>query len=173
MTRRFSLAISWGCIAILVAVPLIALYFLLNIQSFAAYTQKSVGLPIDWSTVVSWQWYALWGATAVYLAIGLTGLYFLRRPFTNFARGELFNLTNSRDLRRFSILVLVQTLAKPLHFALASVLLSSNHGAGSKILSISVGSSEVRMIAVALVIWVVSNLLIEGGKLQAENRQFV
>ena len=173
MTRRFSLLISWGCTALLIVVPLAALYFLLRIQAFAAFTQKSIGLAIEWSTVVGWQWYALWSLTLLYMAIGLAGLYFLRRPFANFARGELFNLSNSRDLHRFSILLFVQALAKPLHFALASVLLSANHSAGNKMLSISVGSNEVRMIAIALVFWVVSNLLIEGGKLQAENQQFV
>lgn len=173
MTRKFSLLISWGCAALLVSTPFITLYFLLDIQAFAALTQRSIGLAIDWESVVSWQWYALWSVTAGYLAIGLVGLYFLRRPFANFARGELFNLTNSRDLHRFSILLFAQALAKPLHFALASLLLSANHGAGNKMLSISFGSTEGRMIALALVFWVVSNLLIEGGRLQAENRQFV
>lgn len=173
MTRRLSLLIAWGCAALLAAVPLTVLYFLVDLQAFAALTQKTVGLAIEWGTVVDWQWYALWGVTVLYLAIGLAGLYFLRRPFANFARGELFNLANSRDLHRFSILLLVQALAKPVHFALSSLLLSANHGAGNKMLSISFGSGEVRMIAVALVFWVMSNLLIEGGKLQAENRQFV
>ncbi|MEO1245951.1 MAG: DUF2975 domain-containing protein [Pseudomonadota bacterium] len=173
MTRRFSLLISWSCTALLIAIPLAALYFLLSIHAFAALAANNLGLAIEWDTVVSWQWYALWGVTFVYMAIGLAGLYFLRRPFANFARGELFNLANSRDLHRFSILLFLQALAKPVHFALSSVLLSANHGAGNKMLSISFGSSEVRMIALALVFWVVSNLLIEGGKLQAENRQFV
>lgn len=173
MTRRFSLLIAWGCTALLIVVPLAALYFLLSIQDFAALTRRSFGLPVEWDTVVGWQWYAVWGVTFLYLTIGLVGLYFLRRPFANFARGELFNFANSRDLRRFSILLLVQALVKPLHFALSSVLLSANHGPGAKMLSISVGSSEVRMVALALVFWIVSNLLIEGGNLQAENRQFV
>lgn len=173
MTRQFSLLIAWGCTAFLIVVPLAALYFLFDLQAFAALTKENIGLAIRWNTVVDWQWYALWGVTLLYLTIGLAGLHFLRRPFTNFARGELFNLANSRDLRRFSILLLVQALAKPLHFALSSILLSANHGAGNKMLSISFGSTEVRMIAIALVFWVMSNLLIEGGRLQAENRQFV
>ena len=173
MTRQFSLLIAWSCTALLVVVPLGALYFLVSIHDFAALARRNIGLPIDWGTVVDWQWYALWSVTSLYLTIGLIGLYFLRRPFANFARGELFNLANSRDLRRFSILLLVQALAKPLHFALSSLLLSANHGPGEKMLSISVGSGEVRMIALALIFWIVSNLLIEGGNLQAENRQFV
>jgi len=173
MTRRFSLLISWSCTALLFAVPLGAIYYFLNIQAFAAFTRKSLRLPIEWDTVLGWQWYALGGITFLYMSIGLIGLYFLRRPFANFARGELFNLANSRDLRRFSMLLLIQALMKPVHFALMTVLLSANHGPGNKMLSISVGSAEIRMIALALVFWIVSNLLIEGGKLEAENRQFV
>jgi hypothetical protein len=158
---------------LLSAFLLIALYFLVSIDEFAEFTQESIGLPIDWSTVVSWQWYALWAITFLYMTIGMAGLYFLRRPFAKFARGELFNSANSRNLHRFSILLFVQAIAKPIHFALSSVLLSANHDAGNKMLSISVGSNEVRMIAVAIVFWVVSNLLIEGCKMQSENRQFV
>lgn len=173
MTRRFSLFIAWGCTILLVAIPVAALYFLLNIDGFAALTRQSIGLGIQWDSVATWQWYTLWGITTVYMTIGLVGLYFLRRPFANFARGELFNPANSRDLRHFSMLLFAQALAKPLHFALASVVLSANHTAGNKMLSISLGANEARMIAVALVFWVMSNLLIEGCRLQSENRQFV
>ncbi len=173
MTRRFSLLISWGSTVLLIFVPVAALYYLFNLPAFAALTQKSIGLPINWPTVEHWQWYAVWGVTFAYLALGLAGLYFLRRPFANFARGELFNMSNSRDLRRFAILLFLQALTKPVHFAITSVLLSANHGPGNKMLSLSIGSGEIRTVAIGLVFWVVSNLLIDGGKLQAENRQFV
>lgn len=156
-----------------VVVPLTALYFLVRIDAFAAMTQPNIGLNIDWSSVVDWQWYGLWVLTSLYLSIGLVGFYILRRPFANFARGELFNSANSRDLQRFSILLFVQALTKPIYSGLASLLLSANHGPGNKMLSISFGSNEVRMIAIAIVFWVVSNLLIEGCKLQSENQQFV
>ena len=149
------------------------MYFLFAIDAFGGLARKTIGLPIDWGTVVDWQWYALWAISVLYLAIGLAGLYFLRRPFANFARGELFNLANSRDLHRFSILLFVQALAKPVHFGLASVVLSASHSPGNRMLSISVGSDEVRMLAVAAIFWVLSNLLIEGCRLQSENRQFV
>lgn len=173
MTRRFSLLISWGCMVLMGAVPLVALYFLFNIESFAALAQGNLGLPIQWNTLVTWQWYALWVLTACYVAIGLTGLYFLRRAFANFATGELFNQANSRDLRRFSIFLFAQVLAKPLHFALSSVLLSLHHPAGEKMLSISFGSSEITVIALAMILWVTSDLLVAGSKLQAENNQFI
>lgn len=173
VTRRLSLIIAWGATALLVVIPLAALYFLFRIDAFAMLARQNLGLPIVWDTVVGWQWYALWLATFLYMGIGLAGLCFLRRPFLNFARGELFNEANSRNLRRFAILLFVQAIAKPLHFGVASVLLSANHGPGNKMLSIMVGSGELRMLAVAIVFWVVSNLLVEGSRLQAENRQFV
>lgn len=77
------------------------------------------------------------------------------------------------NVRRFAVLLFIQTLAQPFHFALSSVLLSLNHPAGQKMLSFSVSSGDLRSIAVALILWVMSDLLVEGSKLQTENQQFV
>ena len=173
MTRRLSLLVSWGCSVLSILLPVAALFFLIDLSSFEQLVRNSIGLPVQWQTVSNGQWYGLWALMALYVSIGLVGLYFLRRAFANFANGELFNLVNSRDLRRFSILLLVQAIVTPLHYALSSVLLSLNHPAGEKMLSISFGSNEMRTIGVALVLWVMSNLLVEGSKLQTENRQFV
>jgi hypothetical protein len=173
MTRRLSLLIAWSCTALLVLVPIGAVYYLFDLAAFAGLARVSIALPILWQTVTEAQMYALWVLTALYVALGLAGLYFLRRAFLNFAGGELFNAANSRDLRRFSVLLLLHALATPAHFALSSVLLSLNHPAGQKMLSISIGSNELKAVGVALVFWVMSNLLVEGGKLQAENQQFV
>lgn len=173
MTRSLSLLISWSCAALLIFVPTIALFFLIDLESFGRLVRNSIGFNIQWNTVSGLQWYALWALVALYISIGLVGLYFLRRAFANFAAGELFNLENSRNLRRFSVLLLVQALVTPLYFALSSILLSLNHPAGEGMLSISFGANELRAIGVGLVLWVMSNLLVEGSKLQTENRQFV
>lgn len=173
MTRRLSIIIYSACTALLIAMPIAALVYLIRLDSFAELVSGSVGLPIQWSTVSNGQWYAQWALTTLYFSIGLLGVYFLRRAFVNFANGEFFTRANSQDLRRFSILLLVQTLSTPLHVALSSLLLSLKHPAGEKILSISFGSNELKAVSVALVIWVMSNLLVEASKLQAENRQFV
>lgn len=173
MTRQFSQLIAGGCIAILLAAPVVALYFLINIELFAAMARASLNLPIQWQTVSDMQWYGLWLLTLCYVAIGLTGLYFLRRAFSNFARGELFNLNNSRDLRRFSILLFAQAFAKPLHFSMSSLLLSINHPAGEKMLSVSLGSGEIKVIVLAMILWVMSDLLVRASKLETENKQFI
>ena len=174
MIRRISLLIARGCVAALVLVPVGAVYFLWDIDSFATVVkERSLGLPILWHTVASWQWYVVWLVSILYLSIGLAGLYFLRRAFAKFAVGELFNLANSRDLRRFAVLLFIQALAQPFHFALSSVLLSVNHPAGEKMISFSLGSDELSSIGIALILWVMSDLLVEGSKLQTENQQFV
>lgn len=173
MVRYFSLLIARGCLAILVLAPVIALFFFVDIDAFAAIAKSNLNLPIQWQTVSTVQWYSLWLLTMFYLSIGLGGLYFLHRAFTNFAKGELFNPDNSRDLRLFSIFLFAQALAKPLHFALSSLLLSMNHPAGQKMLSISMGSSEIKVIALAMILWVMSDLLVKGSKLESENRQFI
>lgn len=173
MTRQFSRLIALGCIAILIVAPVAALYFLIDIEQFAAVVKNNLNLPIQWQTVSSMQWYGLWLLTVLYVATGLAGLYFLRRAFTNFAKGELFNYSNSRDLRMFSVFLFVQALAKPLHFSLASMLLSMNHPAGQKMLSISLGSGEINVIALAMILWVMSDLLVSASKLENENKQFI
>jgi hypothetical protein len=173
MNQQFSRLIALGCMAILITAPFIALYFLINIDLFAATVRSNLDLPIQWQTVSNIQWYSLWLLTVFYIAIGLVGLYFLRRTFSNFAKGQLFNHSNSRDLRLFSILLFTQALAKPLHFSISSVFLSMNHPAGQKMLSVSFGSDEVKVIALAMILWVMSDLLLRGSKLESENKQFI
>ena len=173
MTRQFSQLIALGCMTLLITAPFIALYFLINIELFATMARSKLGLPIQWQTVSDIQWYSLWLLTVFYVATGLAGIYFLRRAFSNFAKGQLFNHSNSRDLRLFSILLFAQALAKPLHFSVSSMLLSMNHPAGQKMLSVSFGSDEVKVIALAMILWVMSDLLVKGSKLENENKQFI
>ncbi len=173
MTRQFSRIIAFGCLAVLITAPIIALYFLINIDQFAEIAKNNIALPIQWQTVSDMQWYSLWLLTALYAAIGLTGLYFLRRAFFNFAKGQLFNYSNSHDLRLFSILLFVQALAKIMLLTISSVLLSINHLAGQKMFSVYFGSDEFKIIALAMILWVMSDLLVRGSKLENENKQFI
>lgn len=173
MTRHFSQLIAWGCLAVLVIAPVAALYFLINIDAFATLARRTLELPIQWQTVESWQWYSLWVSTSLHLAVGLGGLYFLRRAFENFAKGELFNRNNSRNLRLFAIFLFAQALATPVHLGLSSVLLSLNHPTGQKLLSVTLGSGEIKVITLAMILWVMSDLLIKGTQIERENKQFV
>lgn len=157
----------------LVLVPATLVFLLFNIESFAGFVKTSLDMPIQWQTVASWQWYCAWGFMLIYLSIGMLGLYCLGKAFNNFAKGEMFNLSNSKNLKRFAILLFVQLATKPIFLALTSVLLSINHPAGDKLLSITFGSQDIGRAALAMILWVMSDLLIKGSKLQNENSQFV
>jgi hypothetical protein len=173
MTRILSQLISWGCVAVLVLAPAAFVYLLWNIELFARLAQSGIDLPVSWQSVTNWQWYTLWLITLLYLGIGWSGIFYLRCAFTKFASGELINLVNSRNIRRFSVLLFMQAIAKPLLLTISSVLLSANHPKGQKMLSISLGSNEIWGIALALVFWVVSSLMFEANRIQSENEKFI
>ena len=173
MNKLFSQSVFLTCTLVIILFGVGGIYLLIDIELFTYLVQSNLQLPIQWQSVESIQWYWLWLLTMAYLSIGLIGLYYLRLPFKNFAQGEFFNLTNSQNLRRFSIFLFAQSVATPIHFALSSVLLSVNHPTGEKLLSISFSSHEVKGIILAMIFWVLSNLLVESAQLHAENKQFI
>lgn len=173
MTKQFSRLIAWGCYLMILLTPIFSIYLLWDIDLFSTQLSHYIHLPIHWHTVTIWQWYFQWLMTAAYISIGLIGLYFLHCAFRNFANGELFNLVNSHYIRMFSIFLFAQALAKPLYFTLSSVLLSLNHPDGEKIFSISVGSNEIIGIALGMILWVMSDLLVIASNLKTETEQYI
>ena len=173
MTRNLAALVTWLCTAWLLLLPAAALYFLFNIDGLGALAAANLALPIQWFTVERAQWFALWAITALYLSLGYAGVWFLRKAFRSFARGNWFNEQNSRHLRRYASLLILPGFTKPLHFALASVVLSLKHPPGERVLSISFGSTEVMLVSAGLIFWVLADLLVKGSDADAENRQFV
>lgn len=173
MTRKLAAVVAWLCTAWLVVLPAAALYYLVKLESFGLLAAANLALPIQWYTVNNNQWLMLWGVTALYLSLGYAGAWYLRKAFRSFARGDWFDIENSRHLRRYAALLIVQGFAKPLHFGISSVILSLNHPPGEKLFSISFGSNEIVLVVAGIVMWVLSDLLVEGTRAEAENRQFV
>lgn len=173
MTIRLAQLVYWVATAWLVLLPLGAAYLLFDINYLGQIGRENLNLPIQWFSVDNWQLYALWVLTALYAFLGYLGVYFLRRAFKSFAQGQWFDSRNSRSLRAFALLLVLQGIVKPIHLALASVLLSWNHPPGERVLSISVGSNELVLICSGVVLWVLSDLLVRGMRADAENRQFV
>ena len=173
MTVRIATLVYWLCTALLVLLPLGALFLLVDIERFAQLASRHLNLPIQWHTVTVAQWYGLWVLAALYAAIGYTGTVFLRRAFRSFAHGAWFDADSSRNLRVFSVLLAVQGIAKPVQFALAGIVLSLQHPPGGKVLAVSVGSNEATLVVAGMILWVLSDLLVAGTRADAENRQFV
>ncbi|MBX2847045.1 MAG: DUF2975 domain-containing protein [Acidiferrobacterales bacterium] len=173
MTQRLSYLIATMCLAVLLLLPLAALWLLFNPELFTQIAQRNLPFQIIWESVESSQMITAWFVSALYMGVGLTGLFFLRRAFLNFAKGKLFDESTTRDLRRFSIFVFIQGLITPIYYACLSVILSWNHPPGQKMLSVTFGSNELRFIGLALIFWVICDLLLEAEKLKQENQQFI
>ena len=173
MQHRYSQLIVWLCTVVLFLAPAAAIYYLVELDAFIELAKSQLNLAIQWATVTDMQWYGLWGLTLLSVLPALIGIYFLRRAFIRFARGEFFNAINSHHLRLFSLFIFVQAVTSPLHFLLSSLLLSANHPAGQKILAITFGSNDIKTIVFAMIFWVLSDLLVKASRLETENKQFV
>ena len=173
MTQKLAALVTGLCIAWLVLLPIGAIYLLIDIEQLGLLARENLRMPVQWFTVNTGQWYGLWLITALYLAVGYVGTWYLYRAFRSFAQGAWFDEANSRHLRRYAALLMLQAILGPLHFALASVILSLNHPDGQKLLSVFAGSKELTMIAAGLILWVLADLLVKGIRADAENRQFV
>lgn len=173
MTKVFSNLIVWGCRMFLVAAPMAAFYFITEPEQLRSVVETSFEFRIQWGTVTQTQLTGMWLLSLVYMLPGLIGVYFLQRAFARFARGATFELATSCDLRRFAMLLFVQALARPIYLALSSVWLSWNHPAGERILSLMIGSEEFQALALAMILWVICDLLVKANRLDHENKQFV
>lgn len=173
MSKRISQLICWICLTTIFVASTAILISPFKLYLFARFARSNLEVPILWNTVATWQWYGLWVLTVIVVFISLVGVYFLYKAFKGFASGELFNLESSINLRRFSIILLLQVVLKPLYISIAGILLSINHPAGQKVLIISLGSEQVSSLVLGLIIWVLGDMLVAGHSLQAENRQFV
>ncbi len=173
MVKLFSQLIAWGSAFAMICVPVYGVYLVLDISRFSALLYEANRLPIQWQTVESWQLYLLWFVAALVWALAIAALYYLNRAFTAFAKGEFFNLANSRAIRFFAVLVFAQAIAKPIQLAIASVVLSINHPEGQRMLSLSVGSDTLQTIGLSMILWIVGELLVAAHQLENENQQFV
>ncbi len=173
MLKKFSQVIAWGSAVLMLCIPLFAVYLVIDISRFSAFIHGGLKLPIQWQTVEPWQLYGLWFVSVCFWAIAVAALYFLRRAFSAFAKGELFTAENSQSIRVFAVLVFAQAVSKPLQAAIASVLLSLNHPEGQRMLSITLGSDTVQTIGLSMILWIVAEILIAAHHLENENKQFV
>ena len=173
MTQKLARWVVWCCTAWLMAVPAGAFYFALNLDTFSALAMTHLALPIQWFSVNAFQWQALLALTFAYMCLSLAGTWYLLKAFRSFAAGHWFDESNSRHLRRFATLLMLQGAVRPVYLALASVLLSLNHPAGEQVLSLTAGSREVGLLVAGFVMWVLADLLVKGSDAANENRQFV
>ena len=173
MSKRLARLLAWFIAVTIVIVGLGLAYYLVNLTAFQTLMEKNLAFPIRWETVKTWQLYTAWSLSAAYVLTGLAGLGYLHLALKQLGNGDTFSLSTSRWLRRFSVYLMIQAVFQPVYMALMSLLLSLRHPAGQKMLVISAGSNELKLLGLGVIFWIISDLLLKARLLEKENQQFI
>lgn len=157
----------------IVGIPIMWVYFLWKIDEFAEVILTNAGFSIQWSTVETYQLYIVCLSKAAVGMILVWGLLSLRKVFIAFTNGQIFVHQNILYIKHFSATLIFTAITGVLTTILASVILSLNHPAGQKTLSISIGGQEIWIMMIGLTFWLIAKILRKASLLENENKQFV
>lgn len=173
MKKSVCRLLAFACWAACIIGPLLALYLLWDLPLLMKLIREgsAQSMKIRWETVVHWQEVTVWAIATVNLGITLLALAFLRPVLLQFAEGAFFNWTNSVNLRRFSWVMVIQGLLRPM--GLTTLVLSWNHPPGQRMLSLGFSGDAIGFLSLGFLLLMVSDLLVRGAELEQENAQFV
>jgi hypothetical protein len=105
---------------------------------------------------------------AIPVVTALLALRYLRRLFCLYEKMEIFSRRCVKCIRRFGWTLLIGQLLYPLYCALMSLVLTSANPPGERAVVISVGLTQLGLMAAAGMILLISWVMEEGKKLQDE-----
>lgn len=97
-------------------------------------------------------------------------LYFLIKLFRLFEQSEIFTPLNVRYIRNIGYLLLIGQLLLPIYEALIGVVITWQNVPGHRLAMVSVGTNNIGMILVALLVILISWIMAEGCKLREEQQ---
>jgi len=171
--EKMSKLLCWLLLVPMLFIPVMWIYFFLRIENFKMIAQSNVSYAIQWNTVEYWQLYLVCSISVIPAAVLLWGLLNLRSAFNAFSNGMIFATSNIISIKRFALALLLSAILSTISSAIASVLLSQNHPAGEKLLSIQFSSNEISTFLIGTVFWLIAKILIRAYMLEQENQQFV
>ena len=170
---QLSLVCRVFCWAFLVMIPLSYLISQWPLGQSSEELLQDLPYAVQLDTVAPWQWLTAKALAFIPSLLLMAGIYYLLGLFRNVQTGECFSLRNVRALRFFSLYLALHALARFVVFTVNSLVLTANHPPGEHMLSITFGSQDVKLVFIALAIWVVALMLEKGEQLQQENQAFV
>lgn len=171
--QRLSTLLYWLLLLPVLGIPLMWLFFTLSIGSFKDLAINSVEYNIQWQTVEVWQLYVTGFVLAIPSMILVWGLTRLRVTFRAFAQQKIFEFSNVVNVKHFALALIWAPIINIFVRPLSSVLLSVNHPAGEKVLSVSFNSYDISTFLIGLIFWLIAKILIEANALSQENKAFV
>lgn len=151
----------------------LSLFLLFDSSLLEESAQKEFSSSIQWHTVQSWQWWCLAFVHASFQMVMVWGLFNLWQLFAAFEQNRYFEKENVLYIRRFALALLISGLLRPVQYSLSSILLSLNHPAGEKMVSIQLGNRELELFFIGLVFWVIASVLLNAIAVADENKKFI
>jgi len=173
---RVSCILKWVAIVICIGLPIVeAGYWITEGYPFLSPCFAFDPLPSfdghtpAWEQLTSVQKLLGFGANLLPLAFSVLSLFYLARIFEAFQQLQFFQRSNAALLKRSAMALLTGQLIYPVYIGLLSLALTFNNPVGERTLHIGFGSNQLKMMAVAFAILLVSWILEEGCKLYEEN----
>jgi hypothetical protein len=160
-----------------VVLPLLVVWFWIQAPHPVGLTFMGWGISFINSPYSSWQILhaltpgeKLIGFILSWLTIGAAEvtIYFLIKLFRLYENAEIFTLQNVVYIRNIAYALLIGQLLAPIQQALMSFALTWHNPHGYRVMTISVTGSNFGVILMALLILLISWVMAEGCRLQAE-----
>lgn len=111
--------------------------------------------------------------TALVAAPTYWGLFALRRFLKACCAEEYLSSDNSRYLKRFAFGLIGSALLSPVSSAVLSVLLTMHNPPGQRMLAIGLGSHQLMLAAIGVLLFILANLLKRASLIAEENAQII
>lgn len=157
----------------LIGLPMLFIYFLIDITLFRTLAEQNLNYVIQWQSVTSTQLYLAAVISFLPHTLILWGVINLRRTLHAFMQSQIFNQQNILFMNRFALSLVLFALSSWIAKAIVSVVLSFNHPAGQKLLSIQIGSQHISVFLVGLVFWLIGKVMLHGFEIQQDNQSIV
>lgn len=106
------------------------------------------------------------GVDLIPLGVTMMCLWWLVRLFTLYSMGEIFTGTTVKYIRRTGWTMLAGVVLMPVHEALLTMVLTMHNLPGERLITVSIGSSDIRDLLITGIIILVSWIMDEGRKLR-------
>ena len=171
--QKFSRIMKGICSTLIAIIPLLLIFIWMNFPAAASALQLFTYVPYQLECLTSVNLIAGFTISMALASVLLYGLYKLRCFFVLCSTGNIFTPESGNYLHSFSLsAILYAVLAIPVH-TLLSVILTINNPPGERAVSISLSSTELSLVFLGGVFFVISWVIKESVRIAEDNAHFV
>jgi hypothetical protein len=99
-------------------------------------------------------------------AFSIAALFYLANLFKLYGQMEFFGPANIRYIKKMGVALFVQQMVFPIYSALYSLILTISNPPGQRMISTGFGSTQIKLIVLSLIIFLLARIMEEGRHLQ-------